>query len=177
VVSKASAFVCFQRIAPLHSGNGQLTGACCVFAERQDLSRYDYNWAPRVGWRYRATPTIAVRAGFGHLLRQLAAVTADVARIMKGLGRMSGSSLPTILNVPYCKASHAHGHRPKSFAVARRFPAPTPFQQVQWFLRSLQQESLFAAVNFGVAKQFNSSTTVNIDYVGSGSRRLDVGGY
>jgi hypothetical protein len=31
--------------------------------------------------------------------------------------------------------------------------------------------------NFGIAKQFNNSTTVNIDYVGSGSRRLDLGGY
>ena len=31
--------------------------------------------------------------------------------------------------------------------------------------------------NFGVAKQLNSSTTVSVDYVGSGSRRLDVGGY
>jgi hypothetical protein len=31
--------------------------------------------------------------------------------------------------------------------------------------------------NFGVAKQLNHSTTVTVDYVGSGSRRLDVGGY
>ena len=31
--------------------------------------------------------------------------------------------------------------------------------------------------NFGVAKQFNNSTTMNLDYVGSGSRRLDLGGY
>ena len=31
--------------------------------------------------------------------------------------------------------------------------------------------------NFGVAKQLNHSTTVSADYVGSGSRRLDVGGY
>ena len=31
--------------------------------------------------------------------------------------------------------------------------------------------------NFGVAKQLNNSTTVSVDYVGSGSRRLDVGGY
>ena len=31
--------------------------------------------------------------------------------------------------------------------------------------------------NFGVAKQLNNSTTVRLDYVGSGSRRLDVGGY
>ena len=31
--------------------------------------------------------------------------------------------------------------------------------------------------NFGIAKQLNNSTTVSVDYVGSGSRRLDLGGY
>jgi len=31
--------------------------------------------------------------------------------------------------------------------------------------------------NFGIAKQLNDSTTVTVDYAGSGSRRLDVGGY
>jgi len=31
--------------------------------------------------------------------------------------------------------------------------------------------------NFGVAKQLNNYTTMSVDYVGSGSRRLDVGGY
>ena len=31
--------------------------------------------------------------------------------------------------------------------------------------------------NFGIAKQLNNSTTVSADYVGSGTRRLDVGGY
>ncbi len=30
--------------------------------------------------------------------------------------------------------------------------------------------------NFGVAKQIGSSSTVTLDYVGSGTRRLDVGG-
>jgi len=57
------------------------------------------------------------------------------------------------------------------------FPAPTPFNQVQWFYDPHIKNPYSMQWNFGVQRELNASTTVDVNYVGSGSRRLNVGGY
>jgi hypothetical protein len=57
------------------------------------------------------------------------------------------------------------------------FPAPTPFNQVLWFYDPHIRNPYSMQWNFGVQRELNSSTTVDVNYVGSGSRRLNVGGY
>jgi hypothetical protein len=63
------------------------------------------------------------------------------------------------------------------FATSGFFPAPTPFNQVQWMMDPHAKNPYSMQWNFGLAKQLNNSTTVSADYVGSGTRRMDVGGY
>jgi hypothetical protein len=63
------------------------------------------------------------------------------------------------------------------FVTSGAFPAATPFGQVQWFMDPYAKNPYSMQWNFGVARQLNSSTTVSLDYVGAGDRRLDVGGY
>jgi hypothetical protein len=57
------------------------------------------------------------------------------------------------------------------------FPAPTPFNQVQWFYDPNIKNPYSMQWNFGVQRELNPTTTVEVNYVGSGARRLNVGGY
>jgi hypothetical protein len=57
------------------------------------------------------------------------------------------------------------------------FPAPTPFNQVQWFYDPHIKNPYSMQWNFGVQRQLNTTTTAELNYVGSASRRLNVGGY
>src|SRR5258708_16341924 len=53
------------------------------------------------------------------------------------------------------------------------FPAPTPFNQVLWFYDPHIKNPYSMQWNFGVQRELNSSTTVDVNYVASGSRRLN----
>jgi len=54
-------------------------------------------------------------------------------------------------------------------------PGPDTFRTVQWYMDPYAKNPYSMQWNFGFAKQINDSTTVNLDYVGSGSPRLDAG--
>ena len=135
------------------------------------------NWAPRLGLAYRLTPTIAIRSGFGIYYDNWAAVT-QTSQNYEGSWPDVGQQLANNLNVPTPSQPRPNLVGQNPFAAGGgAFPAPTPFQQVQWFYDPYGRNPYSMQWNFGIAKQFNNSTTVNIDYVGSGSRRLDLGGY
>ncbi len=57
------------------------------------------------------------------------------------------------------------------------FPAATPFSQVQWFYDPNIKNPYSMQWNFGIQRELGHSTTLEANYVGSGSRRLNVGGY
>jgi hypothetical protein len=63
------------------------------------------------------------------------------------------------------------------FSTGGAFPAPNPFNQVQWFYDPHIRNPYSQQWNFGIQRQINASTTVDLNYVGSGSRRTNVGGY
>ena len=56
-------------------------------------------------------------------------------------------------------------------------PAPTPFNQVNWFFDPHLKNPYSQQWNFGVQHEINNATTVTVNYVGSSGKRLDVGGY
>ncbi len=118
-----------------------------------------------------------MRAGFGIFYDNWAAVT-QTSQNYEGTWPDIGQQLANNLNVPTPGQPTPTVNGQNPFATGGGlFPAPTPFEQVQWYMDPYAKNPYSMQWNFGVAKQLNSTTTISIDYVGSGSRRLDVGGY
>ena len=163
--------------APCIPGNGQLPDHVVVSPTGKIYHDTTTNFGPRLGLAYRATPTLAVRAGFGIYYDNWAAVT-QTSQNYEGTWPDIGQQIANNLNIPVAAAPTPNIKGQSPFALGGgAFPAPTPFEQVQWYMDPYAKNPYSMQWNFGVAKQLNSATTVSVDYVGSGSRRLDVGGY
>ncbi|MEO7142560.1 MAG: TonB-dependent receptor, partial [Bryobacteraceae bacterium] len=163
--------------APCIPGDGTLPDHVLVSPTGKIYHDTTTNWGPRLGLAYRLTQTTAVRAGFGIFYDNWAAVT-QTSQNYEGTWPDIGQQLANNLNVPVPSQPTPTIKAQSPFAGGGgAFPAPTPFQQVQWYMDPYAKNPYSMQWNFGVAKQFNSSTTVSVDYVGSGSRRLDLGGY
>lgn len=177
VVQKLPPSCSSRGFAPCIPGDGTLPAHVVVSPNGKIYHDTTTNWAPRVGLAYRATSSIAVRAGFGIYYDNWAAIT-QTSQNYEGSWPDVGQQLANNLNVPVPTQTTPNLVGQSPFANGGgAFPAATPFQQVQWFYDPYGKNPYSMQWNFGVAKQINNSTTVNVDYVGSGSRRLDVGGY
>lgn len=177
VVQQLPPTCAFRGYAPCLPGNGALPDHVVLSPTGKIYHDTTNNWAPRVGLAYRATSSIAVRAGFGIYYDNWAAIT-QTSQNYEGSWPDVGQQLANNLNVPTSAQPRPTiiGQSPFS-GGGGAFPAATPFQQVQWFYDPYGKNPYSLQWNFGIAKQINNSTTVNLDYVGSGSRRLDLGGY
>jgi outer membrane receptor protein involved in Fe transport len=163
--------------APCIPGDGTLPAHVVVSPNGKIYHDTTTNWGPRLGIAYRMTETTAVRAGFGIYYDNWAAVT-QTSQNYEGTWPDIGQQLANNLNVPVPSQPTPTIKAQSPFAGGGgAFPAPTPFQQVQWYMDPYAKNPYSMQWNFGLAKQLNGSTTVALDYVGSGSRRLDVGGY
>jgi outer membrane receptor protein involved in Fe transport len=163
--------------APCIPGDGTLPEHVVVSDNGKIYHDTTTNWGPRVGLAYRLTDTTAIRAGFGIFYDNWAAVT-QTSQNYEGSWPDVGQQLANNLNVPVAGQPRPTVIGQDPFASgAGLFPAPTPFEQVQWFYDPYNKNPYSMQWNFGIAKQLNNSTTVSVDYVGSGSRRLDLGGY
>lgn len=163
--------------APCIPGDGTLPAHVVVSPTGKIYHDTTTNWGPRFGAAYRLSNTTAVRLGFGVFYDNWAAVT-QTSQNYEGTWPDIGQQLANNLNVPVTGAllPVVIGQNPFA-ASGGAFPAPTPFQQVQWYMDPYAKNPYSMQWNLGIAKQLNSSTTVTIDYAGSGSRRLDLGGY
>jgi hypothetical protein len=162
--------------APCIPGDGTLPAHVVVSPTGKIYHDTTTNWGPRVGLAYRLSDTFVVRSGFGIFYDNWAAVT-QTAQNYEGDWPDIGQQLANNLNVPVPGKATPVVNGLNPFATSGFFPAPTPFNQVQWMMDPLAKNPYSMQWNFGIAKQLNNSTTVSATYVGSGSRRLDVGGY
>jgi outer membrane receptor protein involved in Fe transport len=177
VVQKLPPSCATRGFAPCIPGDGTLPAHVVVSPNGKIYHDTTTNWGPRLGLAYRLTQTTAVRAGFGIYYDNWAAVT-QTSQNYEGTWPDIGQQLANNLNVPVASQLTPTIKAQSPFAAGGgAFPAATPFQQVQWYMDPYAKNPYSMQWNFGVAKQFNSSTTVAVDYVGSGSRRLDLGGY
>ena len=140
-------------------------------------NNYD-NWQPRVGLAYRLGQKTAIRASFGMFFDNWAGSTQTSENYVgtwPDVGIEIANNLNNQLNVspvPNTKATN-----PFPNGITGVFPAPDPFSQVTWFADPYIKNPYSMQWNLGVQHQLNNSTVVNVNYVGSGSRRLDLGGY
>ncbi|MDQ1472881.1 MAG: hypothetical protein QOJ99_4361 [Bryobacterales bacterium] len=163
--------------APCIPGDGSLPAHVVISPNRKIYHDTTTNFGPRLGLAYRLTPTTAVRAGFGIFYDNWAAVT-QTSQNYEGTWPDIGQQLANNLNVPTAGTPIPNVNGQNPFATGGgAFPAATPFDQVQWYMDPYAKNPYSMQWNFGVAKQLNESTTIGVDYVGSGSRRLDLGGY
>lgn len=132
------------------------------------------NFGPRFGFAYRATKDTAIRGAAGVVYDNWAAVS-QMAQNIEGswpdIGQLIANNLNPPTGLPTTPAENPFG------SSSGLFPAPTPFNQVQWFYDPYIKNPYSMQWNFGVQHELNSSTTIEGNYVGSRSRRLNVGGY
>ena len=134
------------------------------------------NLGPRIGFAYRLGEKTVIRASGGILYDNWAAVT-QMAQNFEGSWPDIGQQIASNLNQPTSKSPTPTVTAQNPFASSGLFPAPTPFNQVQWFYDPNVKNAYSMQWNFGVQRQLDSTTSLTVNYVGSGSRRINVGGY
>lgn len=138
---------------------------------------HDYadNWQPRFGLAYRLSEKTALRSSFGMFFDSWSAVV-QLAQNYSATWPGVGETLANNLNNPTSDqlTPSTSGKDP---IAGVGFPAPTPFEQVQWFMDPHYQNGYSAQWNLGIQHQLRRDTVVEVNYVGSSGTRLGVGGY
>jgi hypothetical protein len=164
--------------APCIPGNGTLPAHVVVDPRGKIAHDTLTNFGPRVGFAYRLGNRTVLRGAAGIVYDNWAAVS-QMAQNIEGAWPDIGQLIANNLNQPSTTSATPTTTAQDPFAGGGSglFPAPTPFNQVQWFYDPHIKNPYSMQWNFGVQRELNSSTTVDVNYVGSGSRRLNVGGY
>lgn len=139
---------------------------------------YD-NLGPRLGLAYRLRPNTVIRSAFGkffdnwgatsQLAQNYEATWPDIGQLIENNINYptSANPLPTI---GYSNPFNAGG------VGSVPLPAPTPFNQVQWFMDPRTQNAYSLQWNLGVQQSIGGTTVLEADYVGQHSSRLNEGG-
>lgn len=133
------------------------------------------NWQPRIGFAYRLGQRTALRSSFGMFFDNYAAVV-QTAQNYSAQWPSVGEQLQENLNNPTA-AQPTPTFRGTNPFPSGALPEPTPFNQVQWYMDPRAKNPYSMQWNLGVQHQITNDTVVTVNYVGSGSRRLDIGGF
>lgn len=176
--------------APCIPGDGTLPANVIVDPRGKIYHDTTSNWGPRIGLAYRLGQKTAIRSSFGIFYDNWASVV-QTAQNYEGAWPDIGQQLANNLNKPlpgaptptlrgqdpFAPTGVSTGANCYCNAQSSLFPAPTPFNQVQWFMDPYAKNPYSMQWNFGVQHQISEAQAVTVNYVGSGSRRLNVGGY
>ena len=164
--------------APCIPGNGTLPAHVVVDPRGKIPHNVPTNWGPRLGLSYRIGNKNVIHAGFGIVYDNWAAVS-QMAQNFEGAWPDIGQLIANNLNVPSSTSATPNATEQDPFAAGGTglFPAPTPFNQVQWFFDPNIKNAYSEQYNFGVQRQVTPSTALTANYVGSESHRVVVGGY
>jgi carboxypeptidase family protein len=178
IVQKLPPPCTVRGFAPCIPGNGALPAHVVVDPSGKIAHDTLTNFGPRVGFAYRFGNRTVLRGAAGIVYDNWAAVS-QMAQNIEGAWPDIGQLIANNLNQPSTTSATPTTTAQDPFAGGGSglFPAPTPFNQVQWFYDPHIKNPYSMQWNFGVQRELNSSTTVDVNYVGSGSRRLNVGGY
>ena len=138
------------------------------------LNNWLNNWQPRVGLAYRVGEKMVLRAGFGVFFDSFAGVIQmdqNLGETWPSIGRQLTSTLNQVsASQPVPNIS---GKNPFPGVTT---PAANPLTTGAFFTDPNYKDAYSLQWNFGVQYQLDSATLVEADYVGSGNRRLDIGG-
>lgn len=164
--------------APCIPGDGTLP-AHVVVDPRGKISHNVYtNFGPRLGFAYQAANKTVVRGAFGILYDNWAAqeqMSQNIGGNWPDIGYQSAANIdqPTSTSAkPTAQAEDPFGSSTSSL-----FPAATPFNNVSYYYDPHIKNPYSEQWNFGVEQQLGHTTTATLNYVGSVSKRLDIGGF
>ncbi len=133
------------------------------------------NIAPRVGFAYRVNDGMSIRGGFGITYDNWAAIIQMTQNYQgswpdTGTLQINGTNLP---GTPYTSAQNPFAQN------GGNLPAATPFtsSNVNYMVDPLWKNPYAEQYNFGIEQQLARRTILVLNYVGSASHRMDVGGY
>jgi hypothetical protein len=132
------------------------------------------NLGPRLGFSFQADRNTVIRGAFGIVYDNWAAVT-QLAQNIAGAWPDIGQQLATNLNVPNTASATPTVQAQNPFGNSSFLPAANPFNQFAYFYDPHMQNPYAEQWNLGVQRLLSQSTTLTVDYVGTGSHRLDEG--
>ncbi len=135
------------------------------------------NFGPRFGWAYRVNNGLSVRGGIGMIWDNWSALI-QMPQNYQGSWPDTGTLQINNTNTPQAGGIYVSAQNPFA-ANPGNLPAATPWgsSNVNYMVDPLWRNPYSEQFNFGVEKQLWSSTILSVDYVGSASHRLDIGGY
>ncbi len=133
------------------------------------------NIGPRVGLAYRVNDRMSIRGGFGISYDNWAAII-QMTQNYQGSWPDTGTLQISNTNTPgtvYTSAQNPFAQN------GGNLPAPTPFasSNVNYMVDPLWKNPYSEQYNLGIEQQFGDRTVFSLNYVGSASHRMDVGGW
>lgn len=138
-----------------------------------------HNVQPRVGIAYLLRPQTVARLSYGRFFDNWAAIT-QTAQNFEGTWPDVGQLQANNLNSPSAPGGPlptASAEDPFSLGSGQFLPAPTPFNQLQWFMDPFAKRPYSDQWNLGIQQQLGANAVLTANYVGSHSGRLDVGAF
>ena len=133
------------------------------------------NIGPRIGLAYRVNDKMSIRGGFGISYDNWAAII-QMTQNYQGSWPDTGTLQINSTNTPgtiYTSAQNPFAQN------GGNLPAATPFgsSNVNYMVDPLWKNPYSEQYNLGIEQQFGNRTILSLNYVGSASHRMDVGGY
>ena len=156
------------------TADGKLPDHVVVDPRGKILHDTTKNFGPRVGLAYRFRPDTVIRSSFGISYDNWGGVTQNAANYSGSwpdVGTLGASGL----NVPVAAQLTPNITALNPFPGGA-VPAATPFNQVSYYPDPYGRNPYSMQWNFGVQHEFSRTTVLSVNYVGSGSRRTDLGG-
>jgi Carboxypeptidase regulatory-like domain len=172
-----------QKLPPLCSDrhhapclpSGTLPANVVVAAGGKILHGSKDNIGPRVGFAFRANDKLSIRGGFGITYDNWAAIIQMTQNYQgswpdTGTLQINGTNTP---GTPYTSAQNPFAQN------GGNLPAATPFgsSNVNYMVDPLWKNPYSEQYNLGIEQQLGDRTILSLNYVGSASHRMDVGGY
>jgi len=163
-------------VAPCFPGDGTLPAHVRVSKNGKLLDNWTNNWQPRLGFAYGLQPKTVVRGAFGMVFDNWAGV-AENAESAVGLWPSVGFFNSNNVNNNLAVKPLPNIMVENPFPGQTLLPPPTPFGNQSWFIDPHERNAYSMQWNLGVQHEFGPSTVLTANYVGSGSRRLPLGGF
>jgi hypothetical protein len=136
------------------------------------------NVGPRLGFAYRVNNGLSVRGGYGIVYDNWAAII-QATQNYQGSWPDTGTLQISNANTPAAGGVYVSGQNPFA-ANPGNYPAMTPFTSSNagnYYVSPYLKNPYSEQYNLGLEQQLGHGSIVAVNYVGSATHRMDVGGY